>query len=130
MAIKVNGKVVAGLGIAGKSAYDAAVDGGYQGTELEYNEKMANVASKGDAFEVQLISSSWSDNSQTISDARFVSQGYTYITNPADDSFGTWGEATIRGMDVTADGQMTFVCQEIPSANITVKIIRLEANEA
>ena len=42
MAIYVNGKKVAGIGIPGKSAYQAAVDGGYTGTEEEYNQMMAN----------------------------------------------------------------------------------------
>lgn len=39
MAIKVNGKLVAG---AGKSAYESARDGGYTGTEDEFNTSLAN----------------------------------------------------------------------------------------
>ena len=39
MAIKVNGKLVAG---AGKSAYESAKDGGYTGTEDEFNTSLAN----------------------------------------------------------------------------------------
>lgn len=44
MAIKVNGKFVAGgggKGEDGKSAYDYAVDGGYTGTEAEFQKLMA-----------------------------------------------------------------------------------------
>lgn len=41
MAIYVNKKKVAGLGKPGKSAYQIAVDGGYQGTEAEFNNAMA-----------------------------------------------------------------------------------------
>lgn len=33
MAIKINGKKVAGVGSPGKSAYKAAQDGGYTGSE-------------------------------------------------------------------------------------------------
>ena len=87
-------------------------------------------APRGDAFTVQLTQAGWNDNAQTVTDDLFVPDGYVYITNPGDDSFGAWGEAAIRGLDVTADGQMTFTCQETPTANITVKIIRLEAGEA
>ena len=39
MAIKVNGKLVAG---AGKSAYESAKDGGYTGTEDEFNTSLVN----------------------------------------------------------------------------------------
>lgn len=39
MAIKVNGKLVAG---AGKSAYESAKEGGYTGTEDEFNTSLAN----------------------------------------------------------------------------------------
>ena len=43
MAIVVNGKKVAGLGLPGKSAYQAAVDGGYTGTEQEFNTALASI---------------------------------------------------------------------------------------
>ena len=49
MAILINGKKVAGVGAPGangKSAYQAAVDGGYTGTESEFNELLANGGSK------------------------------------------------------------------------------------
>lgn len=41
MAIIVNGKKVAGLGLPGKSAYQSAVDGGFTGNEQEFNESLA-----------------------------------------------------------------------------------------
>lgn len=47
MAIKVNGKLVAGIGLPGKSAYQYAVDGGYAGTEEEFGEILANAGSTG-----------------------------------------------------------------------------------
>lgn len=43
MAIVVNGKKVAGLGLPGKSAYQAAVDGGFTGTEDEFNASLASI---------------------------------------------------------------------------------------
>ena len=42
MAIKVNGKLVAGLG---KSAYEQAQEGGYTGTEEEFISALANIGS-------------------------------------------------------------------------------------
>lgn len=48
MAIVVNGKKVAGVGLPGKSAYQAAVDGGFTGNEQEFNESLAkrNIATR------------------------------------------------------------------------------------
>lgn len=48
MAIIVNGKKVAGVGLPGKSAYQAAVDGGFTGNEQEFNESLAkrNIATR------------------------------------------------------------------------------------
>lgn len=52
MAIIVNGKKVAGVGrpgaagADGKSAYTAAVEGGYQGTESEFNAVLSDGATK------------------------------------------------------------------------------------
>ena len=47
MALYVNGKKVAGIGLPGKSAYQYAVDGGYAGTEEEFEEMLANAGSTG-----------------------------------------------------------------------------------
>ncbi len=43
MAIVVNGKRVAGVGLPGKSAYQAAVDGGFTGSEQEFNQSLASI---------------------------------------------------------------------------------------
>ncbi len=48
--IKVNGKKVAGIGqpgLNGKSAYDAAKDDGYSGTEQEFNKILASIGDIG-----------------------------------------------------------------------------------
>lgn len=87
-------------------------------------------AKPGNVFTVTLTAAGWSSNSQTVSDERFLASGYAYVTNPADDDFTKWGGAIVRGQDVTTNGQMTFTCEETPAENITVKIIRLEADEA
>lgn len=43
MSIKVNGKIVAGRGADGKTAYQAAVDAGYVGTEQDFNEALSKI---------------------------------------------------------------------------------------
>ena len=129
-----NGQILTktSTGPAWQDAPSGLPDGGTEGqilTQGTTGPEWAD-APRGDAFTVQLTQAGWNDNAQTVTNDLFVSDGYVYITNPGDDSFGAWGEAAIRGLDVTADGQMTFTCQETPTANITVKIIRLEAGEA
>ena len=54
MALYVNGKKVAGIGLPGKSAYQYAVDGGYTGTEEEFNTLLANVSPAPKAVSVVL----------------------------------------------------------------------------
>lgn len=44
--ITVNGKKVAADGLPGKSAYQAAQEGGYTGTDAEFNKDLAEVSSK------------------------------------------------------------------------------------
>ena len=98
--------------------------------EGDYTAAQVGAAKPGVVFTVTLLASGWSSNSQTVSDERFLASGYAYITNPADADFAKWAAAMIRGQDVTAAGQMAFTCEETPAENITVKIIRLEADEA
>lgn len=52
MAIVVNGKRVAGLGLPGKSAYQAAVDGGFTGSEQEFNQSLASIGDINTALDV------------------------------------------------------------------------------
>lgn len=57
MAITINGKKVAGVGAPGKSAYQAAVDGGYTGTESEFNTLLANATTKPKSYLITLPAS-------------------------------------------------------------------------
>lgn len=47
MGLKINGIPVAGLGLPGRSAYQIAQDGGYQGSEAEFAELLATAATQG-----------------------------------------------------------------------------------
>lgn len=101
--------------------------------EADFNQVLASIPNKagpGTAFTVTLAASGWSGNQQIVSDSRFIVSGYAYIVTPGDDDFSAWADALIRGNDVTAAGQMTFVCGEAPTVDIRAKIIRLEAVEA
>ena len=113
------------------NASDLTAHTGNQNNPHGVTAAQVGAAKPGDVFTVTLLASGWSEKSQTVSDERFVTSGYAFITNPADASFTAWAEAAIHGQDVTVAGQMTFTCAgDAPTGDITVKIIRLEATEA
>ena len=86
------------------------------------------VAADFKAFTVTLSSSSWSSNAQTVSDAKFIASGYSYIISPASSSFVDYGAAQIYADDVSTDGSMTFHCTDVPSSNLTVNVVRVVAS--
>ena len=79
------------------------------------------------SFTVTLTAAGWSGNAQTVSNSKFVTSGYAYTVCPAGDSFAGYAEAVIYADDVTTAGKMTFHCNEAPTANLTVNILRTEA---
>ena len=82
---------------------------------------------KAASFMVTLTAAGWSGNAQTVSNSKFVTSGYAYTVCPAGDSFAGYAEAVIYADDVTTAGKMTFHCNEAPTANLTVNILRTEA---
>ena len=74
-----------------------------------------------------LTAAGWSGNAQTVSNSKFVTSGYAYTVCPAGDSFAGYAEAVIYADDVTTAGKMTFHCNEAPTADLTVNILRTEA---
>ena len=78
------------------------------------------------SFTITLLggSSNWSSNAQTISNSNFVATGFSYVVSPDSNSFGNYATATIYADNVTTDGQMTFHCNDVPSENLLVNIIR------
>ena len=79
------------------------------------------------SFTVTLTAAGWSGNAQTASNSKFVTSGYAYTVCPAGDSFAGYAEAVIYADDVTTAGKMTFHCNEAPTADLTVNILRTEA---
>ena len=84
-------------------------------------------AAKALSFTVTLTVAGWSGNAQTVSNSNFAVSGYAYTVCPAGDSFAGYAEAVIYADDVTTAGKMTFHCNEAPTANLTVNILRTEA---
>lgn len=77
------------------------------------------------SFTVTLDDASWSNNSQTVSNANLLASGYGYIVTPASASFADYAAAVIYADNVTTDGSMTFHCATAPSSDLTVNILRV-----
>ena len=127
MAILVNGKKVSGLGAPGKSAYQAAVDGGYSGSESEFNALLANVATKPPYVTVTLSASGWSGNSQTVPVNGVVTDETKQLIQPmpAVASQASYMSAGIYCSGQAADS-LTFTCAEIPTNDIAIYVVITE----
>lgn len=102
-----------------------------QKSQARMNIGAASVDDIGGAisFTITLSTSGWSSNAQTISDSRFIANGYVYMVSPSSGSYLGYSEAQIRASDVTTDGQITFTCTTTPTTAITVNVVRMEATE-
>ena len=98
-------------------------------TKTETDTLLQNKADKSVAFTVTLTSAGWSDNAQTISDSKFVSSGFAYTVSPASGSFADYADAMVYADDVTTNGRMVFHCDSVPTANLTVNIVRMVTAE-
>ena len=85
-------------------------------------------SNKAVAFTVTLSASGWSGKAQTVSDARFLTGNYAYSVAPDSGSFAAYGESVIYADNVTTAGKMQFHCGEVPTAALTVNILRMEAS--
>ena len=79
-----------------------------------------------EAFTVTLSASGWSSKAQTVSDSRFAASGYAYVIRPDAGSFNAYVEAMVYADNITTAGQMKFHCDSVPTASLTVNILRTE----
>lgn len=77
------------------------------------------------SFDATLAVAGWSSKQQTVTNALFVASGYKYIVGPAYASADAYNKAKIKAKDVTTNGQMVFTCETVPTAALTVQILRV-----
>ena len=115
------------------NALNVEYDQLYPATKIEnvdgLNTALQKKADKSVAFTVSLTASGWADNAQTVSNANFLSSGYAYTVAPTSTSFSNYAEAMIYADDVTTDGQMVFHCDSVPTADLTVNVVRMVTAE-
>ena len=120
-------------GLATQEYVDGKVpNGGTTGQVLKKTETGTEWAdeksNKAIAFTVTLSASGWSGKAQTVSDARFLTGNYAYSVAPDSGSFAPYGESVIYADNVTTAGQMQFHCGEVPTADLTVNVMRIEVS--
>lgn len=91
------------------------------------NGRLAEKSSKGAAFSITLPAAGWANGAQTVQDSRFLAAGYAYTVSPATGSFAAYGQSLIYAGDVETDGAMVFHCGDTPGQDLTVNILRSEA---
>ena len=115
------------------NALNVEYDQLYPATKIEnvdgLNTALQKKADKSVDFTVTLTAAGWSDNAQTISNAKFLSAGYAYTVAPASGSFADYADAMVYADDVTTNGQMVFHCDSAPTADLTVNIVRMVTAE-
>lgn len=67
----------------------------------------------------------WTGNTQTVSNANFLTSGYVYTVSYSSSSKEAYTNAGIYADDVTTANQMTFHCDVPPSGNVVVNIMRV-----
>jgi hypothetical protein len=84
-------------------------------------------ATKSDftSFTVTLAAASWSNNQQTVSNAKFIASGYAYAVAPNSVSQLDYAEAQIYVDNVNNNGVMKFYCVNVPTSDLTVNVIRV-----
>lgn len=77
------------------------------------------------SFSVTLPAGSWGSSSrtQTVSDERFLLGDYDYIVTPAEACRDDYMSAGVYARELTTNGKLTFACEIIPAAGLTVNII-------
>ena len=77
-------------------------------------------------FKVTLYAFLWDENVYTASNSLFVtSTSYAYIITPKGSSFKEYVDCGIYADDVTTVGKITFHCDEVPTNDLVVNVIRV-----
>lgn len=146
--IKGNVPEVTNVGTASDAVFDFVLPQGdpgpglqfdWQGTELgvrvvgqaeyEYTDLRGSAGPAAELIAVTLPASGWAGGEQTASDELFLASGRAYLVCPLP---GGARRVTprrgVRALDVTVDGEMTFVCESTPVGALGVRVIALEVS--
>ena len=115
-------------GAAGKSAYAAAQDGGYTGTETAFNVALAQLENKADKavrWAVTLYTSYWDTSSKTQSvTVTGITTDANCIITSSPDCYMAYAEAGVR-CTAQGSGTLTFQYEEFPKQNLRANVLIL-----
>lgn len=132
MAIKVNGKLVAGLG---KSAYEQAQEGGYTGTEEEFISALANIGSNptAEGLPVNDVRTGTVRDGQSIAagDVVNVQGGEVYRDVVAQKNVeNVFAASAVTATDIISLNENYAVCAFVKSDGTFVGLIEKDAGKA
>ena len=90
----------------------------------------ADAAAKMQELTVSLPANGWTkqtDNTyrQTVTVTGLAASGASYIVSPSPASFGAYGENGVYMLDVSTANQATFASKTLPTAAMTVNILKI-----
>lgn len=94
--------------------------------EYEYTDLRGPAGPAAALISVTLAANGWVDGEQTVENALFLSSGRAYLVCAASGSEAGYAAAGVRALDVTVDGEMTFVCESAPVGSLNVSVLSLE----
>lgn len=115
-------------GANGRSAYQSALLGGYDGSESSFNTALAAVEQKADrsaALTVSLPAAGWDTTTRTLTAAvsGLPDEGHL-VVSAAPDSFAAYSRAGVRCTGHTS-GTLTFQCETLPTETLTAQVLLL-----
>lgn len=115
-------------GSDGKSAYAAAQEGGYTGTEDAFNAALAAVeqkAAKSRAVTVTLRAANWNAAAKSVTaQCSGVTASSNIVVTPSDGSYEAYCQAGVRCTSAT-NNTLAFKCSTVPTVNLTVNVLIL-----
>lgn len=99
---------------------------------LDYTGLQRYTANANDKFSSAIlfdvvIENTWGDRTIYIEDERFLpNENYVYLVLVSESYREIYMGNNIRPMDVEIEGVMGFICDTVPSKNISVSILRLK----
>ena len=115
-------------GSDGKSAYAAAQEGGYTGTEDAFNAALAAVeqkAAKSRAVTVTLRAANWNAAAKSVTaQCSGVTASSNIVVTPSAGSYEAYCQAGVRCTSATTN-TLAFKCSTVPTVNLTVNVLIL-----
>lgn len=112
----------------GKSAYAAAREGGYTGTEDAFNAALAKVeqkAAKSRAVTVTLRAANWNAAAKSVTaQCSGVTASSNIVVTPSAGSYEAYCQAGVRCTSATTN-TLAFKCSTVPTVNLTANVLIL-----